>query len=132
MQKLKYLSPEWTEEAGRHLREQLTPERMKHVTSSMLTLYRGCPDGRERALFYKFVEGQLAELSVQEGTPPGAEFTLSGDYDTFARISRSELGARAALMSGKLSLKGNMVKALGLAAVVDRMNKVLATVPTEF
>jgi len=34
------------------------------------------------------------------------------------------------LMSGKLRLQGNMVKALGLSAVVDRMNKVLASIPT--
>jgi hypothetical protein len=35
-------------------------------------------------------------------------------------------------MSGKLTLKGNMVKALSLAAVVDRLNKVLASIPTEY
>ncbi len=35
-------------------------------------------------------------------------------------------------MTGKLRLKGNMVKALGLSAVVDRMNKVLATIPTVY
>ena len=35
-------------------------------------------------------------------------------------------------MSGKLILKGNMVKALSLASVVDRLNKVLATIPTEY
>jgi putative sterol carrier protein len=132
MDKLKYLSTEWTQAAAQRLREELTPEKMKHVTSSMLTVYRGCRDGRERSLFYKFVQGVLVELSVSEGHPPPAEFTITGDYETFARISRAELGARSALMTGRLTLKGNMVKALGLSAVVDRMNKVLATVPTEF
>jgi len=29
-------------------------------------------------------------------------------------------------------LQGNMVKALSLASIVDRMNKVLATIPTEY
>jgi len=132
MDKLKYLSAEWTRAATERLRAELTPEKMKRVTSSMLTVYRGCPDGQQRALFYKFVDGALAELSVSTEAPPAAEFTISGDYDTFARISRAELGARTALMTGRLTLKGNMVKALGLSAVVDRMNKVLSTVPTEF
>jgi putative sterol carrier protein len=132
MDTLKYLSPEWSQAASQRLREELTPEKMKHVSSSMLTVYRDCPDGRQRALFYKFVDGQLAELSITDGPLPEAEFTLTGDYETFARISRAELGARTALMSGRLRLKGNMVKALSLAAVVDRMNKVLATVPTEY
>ena len=34
-------------------------------------------------------------------------------------------------MTGKLKLKGNMVKALKLASLADRLNKVLATIPTE-
>jgi len=132
MQRLAYLSTEWTEEAAKRLRAELTPEKMKHVTSSMLTVYKGCPDGQDRALYYKFVDGVIAELSIREGELPEAEFRIIGDYETFAKISRAELGSRAALMSGKLILKGNMVKALSLASVVDRLNKVLATIPTEY
>ncbi len=132
MEKLTYLSPEWTQEAHRRLREELTPEQMKHVTSSMLTVYTNCPDGKERALYYKFVDGVVEEVSIREGDLPKAEFTIKGDYETFAKISRAEMGARAALMSGKLILKGNMVKALSLASVVDRLNRVLATIPIEY
>ena len=132
MERFRYLSTEWTEEAARRLRAELTPEKMKHVTSSMLTVYKSCPDGQDRALYYKFVDGVIAELSIREGELPEAEFRIIGDYETFAKISRAELGSRAALMSGKLILKGNMVKALSLASVVDRLNKVLATIPTEY
>jgi len=132
MERFRYLSREWTEEAAKRLRAELTPEKMKHVTSSMLTVYKGCPDGQDRALYYKFVDGVIAELSIREGELPEAEFRIIGDYETFAKISRAELGSRAALMSGKLILKGNMVKALSLASVVDRLNKVLATIPTEY
>ena len=35
-------------------------------------------------------------------------------------------------MMGKLKLKGNMVKALKLAAIADRMNKVLSKIPTAY
>ena len=132
MVKFRYLSPEWTAEAFRRLKEELTPDKMKNVTSSMVTLYENCPDGKNRALYYKFVDGVVADVSIQEGEPPAAEFRITGDYETFARISRAELGSRAALMTGRLRLHGNMVKALSLSAVVDRMNKVLATIPTEY
>jgi len=128
----KYLSADWAQEAGRRLRADLDAEKMKHVTSSMITLYRNCPDGQDRALYYRFVDGCLDELSVREGEVPEAEFRITGDYDTFAKISRAEMGSRSALMSGKLTLKGNMVKALSLSAIVDRMNKVLSTIPTEY
>jgi len=127
-----YLSPEWTKEAHRRLKKELTPDKMKYVTSSMVTHYKRCPDGKDRSLYYKFVKGVIDELSLVEGKPPKAEFIISGDYKVFASISRAELGARSALMTGKLRLKGNMVKALGLSAVVDRMNKVLATIPTVY
>jgi len=129
---LRYLSPEWTQEACRRLRAELDADKMKHVTSSMLTVYKNCPDGQDRALYYKFVDGVIDELSLREGDLPEAEFRIIGDYETFAKISRAEMGSRSALMSGKLTLKGNMVKALSLSAVVDRMNKVLATIPTAY
>jgi putative sterol carrier protein len=132
MQKFKYLSPEWAAEATRRLKADLTPEKMKHLTSSMLTVYTNCPDGQDRALYYSITDGVVDEVFIQEGEFPQAEFTITADYETFARISRAELKARRALMSGKMTLKGNLVKALSLAPVVDRLNEVLATIPTEY
>lgn len=132
MEQIKYITPEWAEEAQQRLEEQLSADKMKHVSSSMVTIYKNCPDGVDRSLYYKFVDGVIEEVSLQEGDYPDAEFSITGDYETFAKISRAEMGARSALMSGKLRLKGNMVKALSLASVVDRMNKVLTTIPTEY
>lgn len=132
MNTLRYLSPEWAAEAQRRLRKQLSPETMKFLTSSMLTVYSHCPDGKERALYYQIVEGVFQDVSIREGQLPEVEFIISGDYETFAKISRAELGSRAALMGGKLKLKGNMVKALSLASIVDRLNKVLAEIPCEY
>lgn len=132
MNTLQYLSPEWAAEAQKRLREQLSPETMKFLTSAMLTVYHNCPDGKERALYYKIVEGVFQDVSIREGDLPEAEFIISGDYETFAKISRAELGSRSALMGGKLKLKGNMVKALSLASIVDRLNKVLAEIPCDY
>ena len=129
MPDLRYLSPEWAAEAARRLRSQLTPEQMKHLTSSMLTVYHNCPDGKERALYYAIEDGVFTDISVREEPWPKAEFVISGDYEVFAKISRAEMGSRSALMSGKLRLQGNMVKALSLAAIVDRFNKILAEIP---
>lgn len=129
---IKYLSPKWTAEAETRLRGQLTPEMMKNLTSSMVTLYNNCPDGVDRALYYKLDNGTFTEISVREAPFPEAEFVISGDYDTFARISRAELGSRSALMTGKLRLQGNMVKALSLASIVDRFNKILSEIECEY
>lgn len=132
METYQYLSPEWANEAQKRLREQLSPEMMKFVSSSMLTVYQNCPDGKERALYYHINEGVFQEVAIKEGNFPEAEFIISGDYETFARISRAEIGSRSALMGGKLRLKGNMVKALSLASIVDRLNKVLSEIPCKY
>lgn len=130
--KLKYLSKEWADEVLKRCKKELTPEKMKHVTSSMLTINTKCPDGKTRAVFYKLVNGAVDTVAVVEGALPKAEFTITADYDMFAKISRSEVKARSALMSGKMVLKGNLVKALTLSPTVDRLNEVIATIPAEY
>jgi len=130
--KFKYLSPEWAEEVMKRAKAKLTPEKMKHITSSMLTLNTNCPDGKDRAVYYEIVDGVVKRVSIVEGKLPDAEFTITADYQLFARISRAELKARRALMSGKMKLKGPLVKALRLSPLVDRLNEVISTVPTEF
>ncbi len=130
--KFKYLSKEWAEEVERRLKKELTPDKMKHITSSMLTVYTNCPDGKTRAVYYKLTDGKVETVTLVEGTLPKAEFSITAEYEMFARISRAELKARSALMSGKMSLKGNLVKALTLSPTVDRLNEVIARVPTEY
>jgi putative sterol carrier protein len=132
MEKLKYLSPEWAQAAFKCLREELAPDKTKYLTTSMLTIYVNCPDGQDRALYYSLVDGVIDEISIREGDLPEAEFRISGQYETFAKIARAELDSRAALIAGKLRLQGSMVKALSLVAVVDRINNILATIPTEY
>jgi len=130
--KLKYLSREWADEVLKRCKKELTPDKMKHITSSMLTINTKCPDGKTRALFYKLDDGVVTSLQVVEGALPKAEFTITADYDMFAKISRGEVKARSALMSGKMSLKGNLVKALTLSPTVDRLNEVIAKIPAEY
>jgi putative sterol carrier protein len=132
MANLAYLGPEWTDEARKRLEKELTPENMHHVTSSMSNVYQHTPDGKEKYLFIAFEDGKVSKFEVGEGEPPTAEFKIIAEYDVFAQISRGELGAVRALTGRKLTLRGNMAKAMRLAPRVDRMNKVLATIPTEY
>jgi putative sterol carrier protein len=127
-----YLTEEWRAEAERRLKAELTPERMNHITSSMSNVYLDCPGGGTKFLLFRFVDGSLEEIALGTGEPPEAEFLITGTYEVFARISRAELGAQKALMTGQLKLKGNMIKALKLAAIADRLNKVLAGIPAVY
>ncbi len=132
MPPFQYLTDEWRAEAERRLKAELTPEKMNHITSSMSNVYLDCPGGGTKYLLFRFEDGALAEIALGTGEPPAAEFLITGSYDVFAQISRAELGAQKALMTGKLKLKGNMIKALKLAAIADRLNKVLAGIPAVY
>lgn len=129
---LLYLSSQWRDEAEKRLTAELEPQKMKFITSTMSNIYTHCPGGKDRYLFFGFRDGRLETLSIGEGEPPAAEFRITGSYDTFARISQARLGSQRALMTGKLKLKGNMVKALKLASIADRLNKVLSTIPASY
>ena len=132
MEALLYLSQEWGAEVKKQLEENLTPEKMNNLTSSMNNQYTNCPGAADKYFFIGFADGKVDRVEVGEEKGPQAEFTISGDYETFAKISRAELGSQKALMGGKLKLRGNMVKALKLASLCDRINKIIATIPTRF
>lgn len=127
-----YLSQSWRDEALKRLQAELTPDKMNNVTTSMSNIYKNCPDGVEHFLFIACEDGKVTRVETGTGEPPEGVFRIIGNYETFARISRAELGAQRALMTGKLKLKGNLTKALRLAAVSDRLNKVLAQIPTQY
>ncbi len=131
-EKFKYMSTEWGQEAKRRLQAEVSPEKMKHLSVSVCYRYVNCPGGQDRYLFLRSVAGDLEEVACDEGQGPQADFVITGDYELFAQITRGDIKAQRALMGGKLKLKGNMVKALKLAAIADRINKVLAGIPTEY
>ena len=132
MAQIKYLSSEWAEEGRRRAEEKLTPEKLHNVSSSMTNIYRNCPDGQDRYFFVEFTDGKITGFETGTGEPPRGEFRIIADYETFAKITRAELGAVKALTSRKLTLRGNMAKAMRLAPLVDKLNRVLATVPTDY
>ena len=82
-------------------------------------------------MFFRYENGELKEFLVGEGNLRKRNLGLRG-LRHLAQISQGKLGSQLALMSGKLKLKGNMVKALKLASIADRLNKVLAKVDAEY
>jgi putative sterol carrier protein len=127
-----YLSQQWRDEAEKRLKAEISPEKMKRLTSSVAYVYVDCPDGRDKYLYFKTENGTFTQILVGEGEPPESEFRVTGPYDLFAGLSQGKIKSQRALMSGKLKLRGNMVKALKLASLADRINKVLETIPTRY
>ncbi len=132
-EKLLYLSKQWCDAVRERLTSTLSAETNKHTSTSMVNVYEKCPDGKKHYFYTRMEEGLFAEVSVGEGDIwPDAEFVITADYEMFAKVSRGELRSQKALMSGKMKLKGNMIKALKLVTISDRMNNVISQVPTLF
>jgi putative sterol carrier protein len=130
--KVRYLGPEWRDEVEKRFRQELTPEKMKNITTSVAFIYTNCPDGKTRCLYFRSVDGAVAEVASDENLTREAEFVITADYDLFARVTQGTISSQRALMSGKIKVKGNMVKALKLASLSDRMNKIMSQIPTEY
>lgn len=131
-EKLRYLGAEWREAGAARLQTELDPGKMNGVNTSMADIYEDCPGGGEMYLFLECAQGKVVRFETGRGEAPAAEFSVRGKYATFAAITRGELSSQRALMTGKLKLRGNMAKAIRLAPLADRINKVLAGVPTEY
>jgi hypothetical protein len=129
---VKFLSPEWRTEAEIKLKTELDPAEWKGITVALAMTYLNCPGGETKTLLFRLKEGELVELSLGPGEPAQAEFRLSGDYQVYLRIARGELGAQLAVMQGQLQFKGNMLQALKLAPLADKLNKILAGIPAEY
>jgi putative sterol carrier protein len=132
MKKFDYLGPEWRDEAEKGLRAELTPEKMKFLTTSVTYSYKNCPGGGDKFLYFSCENGAPKDFLVGAGDGPVAEFKIIGDYDLYSKITQGIIKSHTALMTGKLKVKGNMVKALKLASLADRINKILAAVPTNY
>jgi putative sterol carrier protein len=85
-------------------------------------------DGEKR--YYLDLEGGAAKVSM--GELPDAEATLSSDYDTAAAMSRNELNATAAYMSGKLKIQGDLMKLMQLQGLFNTLPQVVKTIDVEY
>lgn len=132
MSNLKYLSPEWRDEAEKRLKAELTPEDLKKATVTTCSTYTDCPDGKQKYLYFKVDNGEFTSIEVGEGDPPKAEFGITGTYDTYVKIEKGEIKTTTALMTRKVKLVGNMAKAMKLTGNSNKINRVLATIPTDY
>ena len=81
---VKYLSEEWRAEVEKKLTEQLTPDKMNGITSSMNNRYLNCPGGGVKFFYVGFTGGRVSSVQTGDGDGPAAEFTIVGDYEVFA------------------------------------------------
>lgn len=111
----RFLSSEWFDAVRLHASDDEPGNaRPDHHSPDRLLLEQvvtGTPDGTVR--YVVVVEKGSARL-LQPGAPDqAADLILTTDWDTAAAIAKGELATQAALMQGRLRVRGNLAKLAG-------------------
>jgi putative sterol carrier protein len=134
---MKFLSEEWIESARKIATEKLDPERdLKNATTSLLNVIENIPPKGNSIYFYISVKnGNLEDMIIDRTgslKDKNAEFIVIGNYDTFVQIFRGDMSTLIALIKNRVQVKGDKVKALKFVKPIDKLNKCLREIETEF
>ncbi|NWJ48552.1 MAG: SCP2 sterol-binding domain-containing protein [Chloroflexi bacterium] len=73
----------------------------------------------------------LEAIKVEDASLRTPEFTVKGPADSWFKVATNELDPMQAIMTGKLSLKGNMQKVMKNLKAANELVNSLKLVPTE-
>ncbi len=114
---MKFLTEEWSKEFTALAKDTFSPGKTpSKLTLTLCECYNAVPQcGGDTVWFmYTFKNGVLE--SIERGTgrsnAPAADYTSDCDYAPFVQTMTGELNTVKALTSGKIKLKGNLMKAL--------------------
>ena len=128
---LVYLSEQWREEAGKRL-AQLSLEETEGASVSMTSVYKNCPDGSDRYTHTQFLDGRLQVFDSGNGEGPDSDLCVTADYSVFVQMAKGELSGQMAMMTGKLKVKGNMMRLMKYAPLSERVSKTISCIPTVY
>ena len=116
---MKFLTEEWTNEFIAQAKDTFSPGKTPaKVTLTLCECYNKVPHlgGDTVWYMYKFNNGVLesVERGMGRANAPAADYTSDADYDFFVKTMTGEMSTAKALTTGKIKLKGNLMKALKL------------------
>jgi putative sterol carrier protein len=86
-------------------------------------------DGGETRYWIVIADGAI-DMGIGDLDPVDATITQS--YDTAAALSKGELNAVTAFMTGKIKVAGNMGLLLGLQGALTRLPPAMSSIQTEY
>ncbi len=116
---MKFLTEEWSNEFIALAKDTFSPGKTpSKVTVTLCECYNKVPQcGGDTVWFmYTFKDGVITDITHGTGrtSAPAADYVSDADYDVSVKNIIGELGSAKALTSGKIKLKGNLMKGLKL------------------
>jgi putative sterol carrier protein len=124
---VKFLSEEWAKAVTEAVN---TNDAFKQQAQGKTVKVQQVVTTPEEAKYFFKLEDGRAEVSV--GELPDAEATLTQDYDTAVALSKNELNATAAYMSGKLKIQGDLMKLMQLQGLFSTLPQAIKELDVEY
>lgn len=98
----------------------------RSVTNTFAFRYR---EPLNRSFFVRFDSGKVTETKeLDESSAEEPDFILDGTPDTWREVLEGKLSPMAAVTSGKLKVKGNMMKLMTLMKPFGHVMETLTTI----
>ena len=125
---VRFLSEEWAEALKGALNED---EEFRSAAGSVSARIQQVitQDGGETHYWIVIADGAI-DMGLGDLDPVDATITQS--YETAAALSRGELNAVTAFMTGKIKVAGNMGLLLGLQGALTRLPPAMSTIDTQY
>ena len=126
---VKYLSQEWIEAYNAALAgDDAVHAALKGKNATLQMVISGAPQGEVR-YWLRLADG---DASTGLGDADDADVTISQSYETSAQVNKGELDGAKAFTQGKVKITGKMLKMMQLRSPLAEVQKVLATIDTEY
>jgi putative sterol carrier protein len=125
---VKFLSEEWAEEVTKAVNGNEAFQAAARNQAARVQNVVSTPEGEKKYFFT--LEGGRAQLSMGEIDGPDA--TISQDYQTAMALSKNELSATGAFMSGKIRVSGDLMKLMQMQGVFSTLPQALADIDVEY
>ncbi len=125
---VKFLSEEWAEA----LKTALNADeafRTAAASSSARIQQVITQDGGETRYWIVIADGTI-DMGI--GDLDTVDATITESYDSAVALSKGELNAVTAFMTGKLRIGGNMGMLMGLQAALSRLPPAMSSIQTEY
>jgi putative sterol carrier protein len=125
---VKFLSEEWAEALKAALNQD---EAFREAAGTVAARVQQVitDDGGETRYWIVIADGAI-DMGIGDLDPVDATITQS--YDTAAALSKGELNAVTAFMTGKIKVAGNMGLLLGLQGALTRLPPAMSSIQTEY
>jgi putative sterol carrier protein len=125
---VKFLSEEWAEALKAALN---TDEAFRTAAgSSSARIQQVITQDAEETRYWIVVAGGGIDMGI--GDLDTVDATITESYESAVALSKGELNAVTAFMTGKIRIAGNMAMLLGLQAALSRLPAAMSSIQTEY